>query len=324
MPKEITHWAMAQAAADSLQNQRLASAIKDNIHLYYIGAVVPDTAYYVTFGSQSEFYEWAADRLHGTKGENTFEPVAELFGHIGQNPSGGSLAFALGALTHIASDTVFHPLVCHFAGDYHAAQKDERRMARARHRWIETLIDLWYMSRPLANGASLSRSLHNTGMDTRDFYRLAAAYVFNAEGKGKEAGFAFASHRVFQSSFSSGLARTALKAAGTLGIDTREHMPLFYPSLSGPARKPLAAAVAYKNPRTGEPCEDSLDTLEQKTIGRAHAYFEMVEQGITSGEGPAKIFTAAKGPSLETGVIGEYGAPPTVYNTSRKIEEILY
>ena len=69
MPKEYTHWVLAEKV---LQNapERIKRMLSRNRQLYYLGAVAPDTPYYYLFGKDRARFKNAADFLHGRNEKN--------------------------------------------------------------------------------------------------------------------------------------------------------------------------------------------------------------------------------------------------------------
>ena len=60
--------------------------------------------------------------------------------------SEGLLLFVLGYLSHVALDTVMHPIVYYYSGNYYASDRREKLRAEARHRAIETVLDLYNLA----------------------------------------------------------------------------------------------------------------------------------------------------------------------------------
>ena len=123
MPKERSHWLLAQRLADKLVSGPLADAILGYPELVYTGAVAHDSAYYMLDDPKAKA---AADRLHGTPEHDSFAPFRAL---AAQREALGAqgLAFGLGALTHLAADVTFHPLVFSWTGDAGAPAPELRR-----------------------------------------------------------------------------------------------------------------------------------------------------------------------------------------------------
>ena len=78
MPKEISHWLLAQETARRLPDGLIRESIEGYPDLYELGAVVFDSSFYaVMYPNAPEALE-AGLRLHGSKGEDTYEPLRGL------------------------------------------------------------------------------------------------------------------------------------------------------------------------------------------------------------------------------------------------------
>lgn len=176
MPKEITHCLFAEQAVRALASsqfprrrttgreiQRLFGYQREAL---LFGAVAPDIFYYdIALPWQKSGLANGAvwgDLLHGVHGEDTLKHVREML-HVLRNPeqqaplTGGRplakdehsllVLFVLGYLAHVALDTLLHPFVYYYSGNYFAARVAEKQRAEARHRAIETVYDLWNLER---------------------------------------------------------------------------------------------------------------------------------------------------------------------------------
>ena len=171
MPKEITHCILAEravhsmAASSSPRKQATGAEIyflyEKHPELLYFGSVAPDIFFYDIklpweIGVKHRGLAWG-ELIHGTHGEDSLAHIFEIF-KILKDPEAqaivrgrsfsdgekqGILLFALGYLTHVALDTIMHPIVYYFAGDYYARDRSEKLRAEARHRAIETILDLY-------------------------------------------------------------------------------------------------------------------------------------------------------------------------------------
>ena len=143
MPKEITHWRLAERVGQSLGEGPLRQAVRACPKAFMLGSVFHDCGYYA---GDSRRYDVAslADRLHGAKGEDTFEVLRLAVTRCVNQPiSPPAVSFLAGLATHIAADCVFHPFVYYFTGNYYDSRLERRRAARRAHRRLEVLIDLF-------------------------------------------------------------------------------------------------------------------------------------------------------------------------------------
>lgn len=141
MPKEITHWIIADRIRKQMEDCALKTCLADNLNMFYFGAIALDTPYYLT-GSDYGRFQALASRLHGTKGENTFDPIRIMLGAYPAEIPRPVLAFICGVVTHILIDSSFHPLVYHLTGDYNNPDPDERLKAVVNHRQWESGLDI--------------------------------------------------------------------------------------------------------------------------------------------------------------------------------------
>ena len=154
MPREQVHWEILESAALRLEAQGGAeSGVVDALRTAraagYLGAMAPDAPYYYRMGASS-FVE-VAERLHGTRGEDTLAFPRELVrGAMALPPSHARqtrMALAVGWLSHVATDSIFHPAVFHLTGNYYDPDPEERLRARRRHNAFEVFLDSWWEAR---------------------------------------------------------------------------------------------------------------------------------------------------------------------------------
>ncbi len=148
MPKEITHLVVADEVLLSLP-RAVRNEILRHRHLYDIGSTSPDLFYYdVSFPFEVlASTEVFSERIHGRSGEDNAAHVLWMLDELNRSPVEGGFAFLAGYLTHTASDAVFHPMVYSLTGNYFAEDPVERKRARARHRVLETSLDLYLLER---------------------------------------------------------------------------------------------------------------------------------------------------------------------------------
>jgi hypothetical protein len=133
--------------------------------LLYFGSVSPDIFFYDIklpweFRVKHRGLIWG-ELIHGTQGENSLAHIFEMFAilaapelqaaltggrALNHEERGALTLFVLGYLTHVALDTVMHPIVYYYAGNYYAPDRGEKLRAEARHRAIETVLDLYNLA----------------------------------------------------------------------------------------------------------------------------------------------------------------------------------
>lgn len=137
MVKENTHLFIADRVFRKFKNKDLKRVIKSNVAYYFLGSVVLDSFLYdlrfqdVSYG------------LHGEKGELTNKVIFEMldFAKKKKGNADKDLAFAMGYLSHCASDIVFHPIIYFLSGNYYDKNHVKRKNAMYVHRHLETFID---------------------------------------------------------------------------------------------------------------------------------------------------------------------------------------
>lgn len=176
MPKEITHCLFAEKAVHLLAaseypqrraaGRELVSLFAKQSAALLFGSVSPDIFYYdIAVPWEKKALVRGAvwgDLIHGAHGEDSLRHVREML-HILKEPrlqlplTGGRplsraehsllALFVMGYLAHVALDTLLHPFVYYYAGNYYAEDAAEKLRSEARHRAIETVYDLWNLER---------------------------------------------------------------------------------------------------------------------------------------------------------------------------------
>ncbi|MBI4665533.1 MAG: zinc dependent phospholipase C family protein [Nitrospinae bacterium] len=306
MPKEITHWSLARIAAKALGEGRARKAMEANPNLYLIGAITPDTPYYALFGVKGIFTP-VGDNVHSVNGGNSFEHVGRI---LAAKPSGAdeNLALALGISTHILADAVFHPMVYYFTGDYADPDPERRKKAVARHRRLESLMDIYYVNKltPPLDGL-LKNMVNAKEAADSNVGRMLSRYFFGAESNAAQALEALSHHSWIQRSFFSQAVSTLIGAAGVFGgLD--EYKALFYPPKGSATHEFFLTPISYLHPVTGDRDEVTMDQLEQRFVNKVLDFFSGVETALSDGT-IMDFMAHTRGPSLETGM-AETVRPP--------------
>lgn len=290
MPKERTHWYLARRAADHLPPGPLADAVLGYGEFLLAGAVSHDSALYAFAdpGAQA-----AAGRLHGAGGADSFEPFRALASHRDDFGAAG-LAFGFGALTHLAADATFHPLVFSWTGDAGAPDPSAADGWLYRHQACETALDqhlrhLWGIP-PAKTFASLVRR------GGRDLVRVHSAFT------GADSRSWVVAHGRFQGLFHHRPAKwlAGLLAWGHRGGD-QDRTSLFYGA--PPFRKPVFEGdLSWVDPVTGEPAGATLEELVARFEALALELASEWERVWTEGGVP---FEGRIGPALDTGIASD-------------------
>ena len=361
MPKEITHCILAERAAHTMAasansrkkavGQEIYFLFEKHPELLYFGSISPDIFFYDIklpweFGVKHRGLVWG-DVIHGTDGENTLKHVFGML-HILQSADlqqqltpgraltheekNGLTLFVLGYLTHVALDTVMHPLVYYFSGNYYAHEYRERLRAEARHRAIETVLDLYNLAtidsdlrkyRAMKKMAlpkkwrDLVLSLYTLALrrawpelTERQFGNVAAKTarehpLFTVALRGYKKEILF--NRIFQNPR---LARLGLWYNKKKHDALHAHSSLLYPAQSYHEYRDLdndnqllsfAALKTYRDPVDDREKNVNAQHLTKKAIARSHAFFRaawLYAQGHITEDAAARTL---KGYSLNHG-----------------------
>lgn len=287
MPKERTHWLLARRTARRLPPGPLADAVLAYEEFLLAGAVAHDSPYYCLDNPEAKR---TADRLHGAAGHDSFDPFRSLATYR-EGLGAPALAFGLGALTHLAADVTFHPLVFSWTGDSEAADPETRHGWLYRHQACETALDLhmealWNQA-PVRTYAALVR---------RAGPSLIAIQGAWAQGDAKPW---ITAHRRLQALF--GLSPVALLARWVAWKDPAgegDWSAGFY--RGPPALHPaFLGALEWLDPVTGAPGRSTLEDL----IDRFDSFVaDLAAEWERSWLAGAEPFAGAIGPALDTAV----------------------
>ncbi len=361
MLKEITHCILAERDAHTMAastnprkktiGQEIYFLFEKHPELLYFGSISPDIFFYDIklpweFGVKHRGLVWG-DVIHGTDGENTLKHVFGMF-HILQSTElqqqltpgraltheekNGLTLFVLGYLTHVALDTVMHPLVYYFSGNYYAHEHRERLRAEARHRAIETVLDLYNLAsinsdlrqyRAMKKMAlppqwrDLVLSLYTLALrrawpelTERQFGHVQAKtarehplFAVALRGYKKEILF----NRIFQNPR---LARLGLWYNRKKHDALHAHSSLLYPAQSYQEYRDidpdnnllsLSGLKAYRDPVDDREKKIHPQHLTQKALARSHAFFKTAWLFLTGAISEDRAAQTLKGYSLNHG-----------------------
>lgn len=275
MPKEITHLIVADEVLSALPKQESRELIR-NRHLYDLGSTAPDLFYYdLPFPfevlASTEIF---SERIHGKSGEDNMAHVLWMLGELKERPVEGGFAFIAGYLTHTASDAVFHPMVYSMTGNYYAEDAQERKRSRARHRVLETSLDLYLLER---RGMSIDQfDLPSRCRPQRgdleiltNLYARSLRVTFDPEFP-LEAGIRralYKSRLMIRFMVSKIITRLLWGANRLLSFRMNDFVNLFYP----PKRSAIAFETRAKTPHpvTGRPYNRSVEKLMKASVKNA-------------------------------------------------------
>lgn len=291
MPKELTHWILADRALTGLSvSSRLRGLIQEHHDCYLAGAVLPDTLLHHVRGSHAVTALALARQFHDSAG-NSFAPLILAEQRFPKGLPPAILACLLGVITHMQADIVFHPFVYALTGT----------TGIGRHYRLETDMDVHF----LRSGATPAVR-HVAKLVTpasRSVLVDTCALLFDPENRLPRQALeqALKHHCRFQAMYDRTFWKLTVRLASLLaGAPYREMRHLFYP-LPGTGRvKQVNDAVEWRHPVSGEPRRTSLEQLADDTVQRCTNLFERLE---TAGS-LAKVLSASPGENLLTGIHG--------------------
>lgn len=284
MPKEATHWVMAEQTWQAMPEGLLKMDIRENKALYYLGAIVFDTPYYVMIGTNRSNLNAAAQRLHGYNASRSFNPFAPLARSTETLPE-GYRPFLAGALTHVATDAVFHPFIYYFSGSDENVPPNQAARATARHRRLETALDLHFLSR---NGNAAFRNLHLPGLyrhrenEERAFMKLLNLLYFGRSLlKDSSLKLAFWQHALIHVLIHQKRIHQFIELFDILWPrQARRIQPigaLFYAACQEADPRFFQRPLVYRHPVTGEERSESPHDLQDRAVALALEFLQRID-----------------------------------------------
>ncbi len=362
MPKEITHCILAERAAHTLAASAPERKHRVGREIYFLTEKFPQLLYFGSISPDIFFYDiklpWEVrvrhrglvwgELIHGTHGEDSLAHVFAMLDILGDPSLQGDinlgrafstdehdalLLFVLGYLSHVALDTVMHPIVYYFSGNYYDTDRREKLRVEARHRAMETVLDLYNLS---ALDSDLKRYRAKQKMTLPERWKdLVLAFYARAilrawpEQAAAEFGTADAAvsnirlhpffkvvkrcykkqnrfNRLFQNA---GVARSGLWYNHKRKDKLHFNSSLLYPAASygaylarskGNSFK-ISDLKTYRDPLTNRERTISPDYLVKRAIARAHAFY-LAAWGYAHGRADlSRTRAILKGYSLNNG-----------------------
>ena len=291
MPKELTHWILADRALAGLSNDsRLRELIQKHHDCYLGGAVLPDTLLHHVRGPHAATALALAKQFHDSAG-NSYAPLILAEQRFPDGLPPAVLACLLGVITHMQADIVFHPFVYALTGT----------TGIGRHYRLETDMDVHF----LHGGAqpAVRRMADLVSPATRPVLVDTCALIFDPGSQLPRQALeqALKHHCRFQGLYDRTFWKLAVRLASLLaGAPYREQRHLFYP-LPGTGRvKHENNTVEWRHPVSGDPRRTSLEQLADDTVQRCTTLFEHME---TVGS-LATVLSNSPGENLLTGMHG--------------------
>lgn len=294
MPKEYTHWVLAEQSRLSLKEGPLRQVLTDYPGCYLLGAVLPDSPFYMSGQADAAFYINSAEALHGERGEDSYSGIRRFLYHRAGDIQPWEQALIAGMLTHIQADAHFHPLIYYFSGQ----APDSRPLWRDsfyRHYCLESALDVWNGNRrgwPVPR--TLRRIMRGIPLKKRLLYSTIAQLYWNDAERTGQAEQMLRRHTLLQSLF---IRRWAGFAAHLLAGSEKG---LFYP-VSRKRKYPFfELPVRYRHPLGGEWYQETFSEIEQRCLQSIQLLFSGLKEAFEAGQG-FEYFSSLNGPSLSTG-----------------------
>ncbi len=271
MPKEITHWILAERVLDELgDSSHLAEVIRANRAVYLSGTVLPDTLLHLFRGPHSGVALRLADRFHDATG-NSFAPLIRAEAKDSGSLPPDLLACLLGVISHMLVDSTFHPYVYALGG------VDDI----GRHYRLETAIDVYFLHCGLTPPVRRLNELITP--ETRQVLVDAAAMLFDPDGELPRAALehALALHCRIQAMYDRTWWKITANVLGSLvGSPFSEQRHLFYPlDASGADLRQLIDSVhEWKHPVSGVVVNTTVDELAEESVRKTVTVFRHIDE----------------------------------------------
>ncbi len=275
MPKEISHWYLADLVREKLPRDSVFyQPVHTHENLFFLGAVAPDIPFYYLLGPRKARIQAAADPFH-LSDVRALAPVLAFFDNMSfSQPDPAALSLGAGIICHLLSDTAFHPLVYYFSG-----MSLVHPGATARHRQFETALDL-YLLHQAGPGARtcLGRILKKIEIaESRMIGLLGDLFNLAASRDRACLEYAVRSHVFYQNMFQ----YTFLYRLLYRKHQNRHWLPdpalsLMYPVKQGLDLPFFGQTFGYRDPVTGRHCKAGILDLTRQVKASALCLLAMV------------------------------------------------
>jgi len=305
MPKEITHWQIASRVSEELKGSEIGDLLSINPFCLKLGAVFPDALFYNRNGKETERFLTLSEEFHGAGGEDTYRIIHDLH-HVAKDSDerGPIIALMSGIISHIQTDSSFHPLVYYLSGNYDDPEPETRSKAIGAHRRFESLMDLFFCRGPSnLNNYSLKDYLLKAEMPSHKLFGQALLKIASEKdwpdlNDVMDRAFNFfsfmqnLSHNQILSRFFYALERFFPDKWG-------EIIALFYGPQLNKKISIMRRPITYKNPVTGRESTQRLEEIFQIAVEKTAAIIRGAEHALLNGESDLEI---GIGPSLSFGL----------------------
>jgi len=318
MPREYIHWTVLEQTLSEVRSEAMGD--RSLLAAAYVGAILPDVPDFYRGGFCGGRGERISAFLHGVYGDDPLEFVRQLVSNLPSkdNPDYQILVgLILGYASHIVVDATFHPLVVYLCGDWYQKDEQGKQNSRARHRLLETELDIWAMqSFKFSFKQGLRAAVQYLKRDQIDliltqthraYAGLALPPQVSEETLTKNFIKSSLTHTIWlQETFRSNLSGKAI-ALLLKKLNRAELATLFHQG-KDPEPQLFYREWDYQRVVSGEPCRDSFSSLLEQSITTTRGWFEQILAEIYDNK--RSVLLSARGPSLDC---GEIGAVPSQY-----------
>ncbi|EWY42315.1 hypothetical protein N825_18675 [Skermanella stibiiresistens SB22] len=312
MPKELTHILFADSVSQRLRSagqSGLADSLAGDRASFHFGSMAPDTLFYqVTVPLLDRDHRPWGDVIHGGAGEDTGAPIRDMLEQLAGTGDDAKFAFVCGFLTHMALDIVFHPWVYAVSGQYYDDDPVRRTESQARHRLVESWLDLLMLRRrgmDLGDFGAMDAVRANgpTNRACLDLLARSLRAVWRIDGDvGRYCRRFHDVHMTLTRLFASENATAAVAALNRLsGGRLRAFLCLFYPTRRERHPEALFAFDGFRHPVTGKWVAGDLDALWNEAAALASDLLTAAAE-IRAGAPSARLDVVLRGRSLDVGL----------------------
>lgn len=307
MPRDITHFLIAEHVQTALQPDLFWQPILRNINCLRVGSVFPDALYYLVRPCRVPAVKTLPDALHGKDGQDTFVIIKHLLTRLPDSQIHEQLlAFLAGIVTHLFTDMTFHPLVYFLTGNTCDPDKSTQTLAVQKHRQLETLIDIYFCGGLEHVGAyPLASYLRMLETEQHILFWNAARGFFPDDQKDEVTNAMLSAYKTFalvQAVCTHKILRRILTSLGRLLPPyAKEVTALLYAPPSKQLLRNIAGRLAYQHPLSGEPYTTTLQHLFHQAVDQSVDFCQLLKK-VVSGE--MSVEEVPVGPSLELATPG--------------------
>ena len=306
MPKEITHWLIAEEVSGRLRGTLFEVPLQRNGNILRIGSIVHDAPYYYLRPDLEKRFGDLPKKLHGTV-DDAYELIGALLSYTlersGQEKE-PLLAFLVGFVTHLFADAVMHPMIFYLTGRYDHPDSRQRTLARQHHRRLESLIDMHFAGGyDRVRSYSLASVIRSAETPLNGLYNHVGRAWLEPDRAAGFAGGLSSAFRLF--AFQQGLIRNPF--LGRLFDRFFPIAPSFVREILALSYSPellryegrITGKIPYRHPCTGQEQAHEISFLFQEAVEQSVAFCRGLEPLLDAGANrPARLILPAVDPGL--------------------------